>query len=65
MLNLSLCQSKPETCRQLTGVLLLSSLTPGDVCSARADGFAPGAHGDGGVLLLLQRALLLHYAALH
>lgn len=37
----------------------------GDARTAGAHGLAVGAHGDGGVLLLLQRALLLHCAALH
>lgn len=68
IVNLSKFQSKPETAyQQLTDTRRASPLTPpiGDVRFARADGLAPGTHGDGGVLLLLQRALLLHHAALH
>lgn len=42
-----------------------SAVPTGDARAAGADGVAVGAHGDGGVLLLLQRALLLHCAALH
>lgn len=50
---------------QSVGNAHTSPSLPGHVCPARADGLPASTHRDGGVLLLLQRALLLHHAALH
>lgn len=57
----TLCQDLFSV-RQLCAVCAVPT---GDARAAGAHGVAVGAHGDGGVLLLLQRALLLHCAALH